>query len=232
MTIALRGALQKLGVTNGANLTLTFNVTPSEGDVVVVFGGHGAAVTTLTPPGSDYTEIGIHTGSAPIYGAWYKVMGASPDSDVLCYGSGNALDGTGYASYVFSGADTTTPMDVTPTTAGPTTSSNPDGASITPANAGTWVLSLSGADKATGNIGSLAGYSNQLQVFGNDTNDIQLGGGTFAWTTGAEDPPAWSAWSPAGMTWYSITVALRELGAGGGGGIGARMASYRHRSNS
>ena len=65
---------------------------------------------------------------------WYRRMGATPALSVLCSGGGNNSDGVAYGCYVLSGVDTVTAEDATATTAGPTTSTNPDPASITTAN--------------------------------------------------------------------------------------------------
>ena len=212
MAIALRGALNHITnkVNNGNDVTLTFDTItpPLENDVVIVFGGHGVAATTLAAPGTGYTQIGIHTGSAPIFGAWWKRMGATPDLSVVCSGGGDGADGVAYGCWVLSGVDETTVLDVSTTTAGPTTSTNPDGPSITPTTSGSWVISMSGGDIRDTSPGTISGYSNQLNQDGNDTNDITIGGGTFPWVSGAEDPPAWSSWGSS--TWYSITAALRE----------------------
>jgi len=216
MTIALRGTLNHItgNRNNGNDVTLTFDTItpPLENDMVIVFGGHGDAVTTLDAPGTGYTQIGIHTGTAPIFGMWYKRMGSTPDLSVVCSGGGSNADGVAYGCWVLSGVNETTVEDVTATTAGPTTSTNPDGPSITPTTDGTWVISTSGGDVRDLTPGTISGYSNQLDRDGNDTNDITVGGGTFPWVSGAEDPPAWSTW--ASSTWYSITAAIREEPAG------------------
>jgi len=232
MAIALRGALNHLTAiaSNGANVTLTFDTItpPLEDDIVVVFGGHGIQTTTLAAPGTGYTQIGIHTGSAPIFGMWYKRMGATPDLSVVCSGGGAAQDAVCYGCYVLSGVDVVTAEDAAATTAGPTTSSNPDGPSITTANANSWVVTCSGSDVRDTAIGTISGYSNRLAATRNDTEDITIGASTFLNVgADAEDPPAWSAWLSG--TWYSITAAFREASAGGGidPGVAGFMNSYR-----
>src|SRR3990167_6697524 len=98
MPIAIRGTNQSGAATNGGDVTLTFSTgagAPLEEEGGVVFGGHGVTVTTLAAPGTGYTQIGIHTGTAPICGAWYKVMGPTPDLSVVCSGGGHASDEIG-----------------------------------------------------------------------------------------------------------------------------------------
>src|SRR3990167_5422020 len=170
MAIAIRGTNQAGSATNGGDVTLTFSTgagAPLEGDVVVVFGGHGVTVTTLAAPGTGYTQIGIHTGSAPIFGAWYKVMGPTPDLSVVCSGGGNGSDGVAYCCWVFSGVDATI-LDQTTTTAGPTTSTNPDCASITTQTANAWVLAMAGSAVNDAAIVAPSGYSNGITDNGND----------------------------------------------------------------
>lgn len=212
MTIALRGVGQEGSRNNGNDVTLTFNVSPLEDDVVVVFGGHGEDITSLAAP-TGYTQIGIHTGTIPIFGAWYKKMTSSPDSTVVGSGGGDAQDGVAYCCWVLSGVDPDTPIDVTTTTAGPTAGENPDGAAITPTTAGAWVLSMSGSSNNDSTPGTLSLWSNIIDKNGNDTNDLTCGGGTFPWVTGALNPPAWSTWITG--TWYSITAALRPAPVSG-----------------
>lgn len=216
MAIALRGALNHItGQSNqGNDVTLTLDVTtpPLEDDVVIVFGGHGDAVTTLTAPSGNtsgtFTLISENTGAAPIFGVWIQRMGATPDTSITGFGSGNNQDATAYGCYVLSGVDTVTAQDTTATTAGPTTSTNPDAPSITTANANSWVIACSGGNIRDTSPGTF-GYSNEIQTNGNDTNDITIGGGTFLNVgADAEDPGAWDTW--ASSTWYSVTLALRE----------------------
>lgn len=219
MAIALRGISQTGAAGNGGNVTLTFDAItpPLEDDIVVVFGGHGDAVTTLAAPGTGYTQIGIHTGSAPIFGAWYKRMGATPDTSVVCDGGGNAADAVCYASKVFSGVDTVTAEDVTATTSGPTTSTNPNCASITPVTANAFVVAMAGSDVRDTSPGTVSGYSDNININRNDTNDITIAGAHIdAGAVDAEDPPAWDTW--ASSTWYAITLALRPAIVSGGDG--------------
>jgi hypothetical protein len=211
VAIALRGISQVGGVSNGADVTLTFDtITPPQtDDIVVVYGGHGTATTTLAAPGTGYTQVAIHTGTAPIFGVWYKRMGATPDTSVVCSGGGNALDAVAYACQTFSGVDTTTALDQTTTTAGPTTSTNPNAPSITTQTANALVIALAGSNNRDTTPGTVSGYSNQQNTNRNDTNDITIASATFLNVgADAEDPPAWSSW--ASGTWYAVTMALKE----------------------
>ena len=221
MAIALRGISQNGAAGNGGDVTLTFDTItpPLEDDIVIVLGGHGVTVTTLAAPvpnqGSGYTQIGIHTGTMPIFGAWYKRMGATVDTSVLCSGGGNNADAVAYISVVYSGVDTVTAEDVTATTAGPTTSINPNAPSITPVTADAFVLAMAGSAVFDNTPGTVSGYTDQITQSRNDTADITAGFARIdAGAVDAEDPPAWSTWSSG--AWYAITAALRPVVSAGG----------------
>lgn len=216
MAIALRGALNHITATsnNGNDVTLTLDTItpPLVDDIIVVFGGHGIGTTTLSAPSGNtsgsYIQIGIHTGTAPIFGMWFQKMGATPDTSILCSGGGNTADAGDYGCYVLSGVDTTTAQDAAATTAGPTTSTNPNPASITTVTNDAWVIPCAGNDVFDGTPGTISGYINDLAASRNETNDLGIAAATLEKSTfGAEDPGAWSTWSSG--TWYAITAAFR-----------------------
>jgi len=217
MAITLVGTPQVGSTTNGGNVTLTFDVTPAENDVVIVFGGAGVFNSpNPTAPGSGYTQIALQASASIYFGAWYKRMGASPDSSVLCRGNGVASGATAYGCYVLRGVDTTTFADATATTAGVTASTNPDCPSITTVTNNAWVIAVAGSKVYDTTPGTVSGYSNQYNTAGDDTNDITVAGATFEKTTaGAENPAAWSSW--ASGNWYAITIAVRPEATASGG---------------
>ena len=224
MPIALRGIAQTGNSNNGGDVTLTFDAVtpPLENDIVIVSGGHGVTVTTLTAPvpnaGDAYTQVGIHTGSAPIFGVWIKRMGATPDTSVTCDGGGNNADAVAWCSTVYSGVDTTTEQDAAATTAGPTTSTNPDGPSITTVTNNAFVCVLAGSAVFDTSPGTVSGYTDQLNITRNETGDFTTAFARIDKTTfGAEDPAAWGTW--ASGAWYAVTMALRPVVAVAGGRI-------------
>lgn len=208
MAITIVGTPQTGTAVFGADLTLTFDVTPSQNDIVVVFGGSSRFRTPdPTAPGTGYTQIALNT-TTTFMGAWYKRMGASPDSSVLCQGSANANDTTGYGCYVLRGIDTTTALDVTATTAGLTTSTNPNPALITSVTDDAMICVFAGSEVNDATPGTVSGYSNQITATNSGVFNWTIAGATLIKTTaGAENPPAWSSWGNG--AWYAITAAFR-----------------------
>ena len=211
MAIALRGTPQNSAVTqtqNGADVTITFDVAPQEGDVVLVFGGHGASETTIDAPGSGYTEVFSNTGVKPIGGVWYKVMGASPDTDVLCSGGGHVSDGVGYGACVLSGVDNSNVLDVTALNVAGTTPAQPNSPAITTVTDGAWVFSIGLNSSPDSGPVSPVGYSAFFGGYGNDTVDFSsYGSYKVIPTAGLETPATYTFWSSD--EWYAISVAFR-----------------------
>lgn len=216
--IALRGTGKVNNAANGGNVVLTFDVgnnAPQQNDLVIVFGGHGNAVTTLLAPGQNapndgsYTQIDAHTGSAPVTGVWLKKMGATPDTKVTCSGAGSASDGVAYAAWVFQNVDPSSAQDAT-ATVNNATSTNPNPASITTNTNGAMVLAIAASRVNDTTPGTVTNYANQLISAGNDTNPMTVSGmvRTIA-TAGPEDPAAYSSWSSG--VWRAVTVALKPL---------------------
>lgn len=210
MAISLVGTPQAFGASGASNITLTFSTTPLSDDVVVVWGGVGIRYGVLTPPGSGYTQIALNNSMNSIQvGAWYKRMGGTPDTDVLCYGNTYSGNGTAYGCYVLRGVDPITALDVAAFTYGPI-SASPDCQSITTLTPGAWVLALAGCRTIDTSIGTIVNYSDHIEASYNNgvSYPIVLGGARRSVTPpGGENPSMWSHF--AGGLYYAITVALR-----------------------
>ena len=209
----------------GGSITLTTGLTggsggaPLAGDLVVVTVSVGTAARTptlaiATPSG--YTPLTVQRTSATTYDTnvqtCYKVMTGTPDTAVTIPASGNNADGIAYSIQVFRGVDTTTPMDATATYAtGSGTNNLPNGAAITPATAGAWIVVCGGGAAAAGGTYAAAALTNFLQANGPDTNDGNVGAGYYTgWTSGAYDPAAFTGGSAnAANSWGATTLALR-----------------------
>lgn len=233
MAVAIRGS-DSSGNLNGADLTLNFPGGTAQNDVAYVFHGFGerGGDATMAMTTSGYTGIadlwGAATGAGEgaNAGLFRKVQGATPDTTAVTDGGGNTFNAVGAGLFVFSGADTTTPEDVTSTTDTGNDPSTASGPSITPTNnncmilvCGGWGHHQNGTDKYT----APTSYTNGVDFGANDSDDFNGSMDTRLLSGGggsAEDPGVWGNFSAddSGDGWVSVTVAIRESGAGGGGG--------------
>ena len=147
--------------------------------------------------------------------ACYKFMGATPDTSVRFGSTGATTDGGVIGVYVFRGVDTTTPLDVTTTTATGLNGANADPASITPTTYGTAVVAIFGSAQDTTLVdladpNGLLNLTQQQQAA--NTNKIVAGAGWARWTTGALNLAALTASNTnTSNSWAAITVALRPI---------------------
>jgi len=142
---------------------------------------------------------------------FWKAMGPTPDTAVTVTDSGAALSHGGTA-IVLRGVDTTTPLDVTPTTVLWYT-----GPAITPTTAGSWIFTTlhlgstpadgSSVDTAPANMSNVGGGT------ATDGTTYQLDWGAAyytAWTSGSFDPDSWTRTAgDAGNGHVGITFAVR-----------------------
>lgn len=224
MAITIVGTAQSGSASDGGDVTLTFDGTPAENDVVIAVGGCGsstiAAGQNAGTSSSGYTTI-YSDYADDTHDVWcgYKVLGATPDSTFVGTG-GNGFEATAYASMVLRGVDTTTPMDATRTVnAGPATDGGPfDGPSITTVTNGAWVITFGyDGDGVISSVTAPSGYSNHAWAHGVDTARTTCSISSKEVTTaGAEDP---GAHTDTGSTSnrVEVTIAVRPSGGGGGG---------------
>jgi hypothetical protein len=195
--------------------------TAQAGDIVIVVSGWSGTVDGN--PGiatAGYTEVSDlyanDTRDANL-SVSYKIMGATPDTTVSVNGSGGTAGANGSVAvvHVWRGVDTVTPMDVSATTATGTNAATIDNASITPVTAGAIVLAagLSTAAASAGDTSFTAptGYSNAVMKNGNGTSlSVQAGIASKSWSSGAENPAAWSnITTSTSDSWAAVTLALR-----------------------
>lgn len=192
--------------------------TPQAGDfVIVAFAASvGTAGATLSYRISGYTQ------QADLYSndtedtelqVGTKFMTATPDTSVtITGGSGNAAHAYMIAVHVWRNVDTGTPMDTAATTASGTNSLLVNPAAITPVTAGAQIIVV-GAGAHTGGVDTYtAGYLSNFRTNGSDDNDdVIIGIGSVAWTSGAYDPAAWTSSQAdnVAFSWASATLALR-----------------------
>jgi hypothetical protein len=180
--IAQSGPITNIGTrqlgsnTNGGDVTLTFDGSPQEDDLVIVIGGHsndGDDTIGITTAG--YTAINeIDRGTSALKGGiFYKFMGASPDASVDCDGSNHAQDGVTYSSIVLRGVDKTTPFDVAVVeTIG--SGNDPDIDGVTTITNEAWVVvgMMTGFENTT--TGYPTGYVNTGSIGGADTHGVSV----------------------------------------------------------
>ncbi len=211
MTVALRGTPQIGSAINGGDVTLTFDVTPVQGDVVILFGGRGNSndANAWGPITTGYTLIAsIDTTTAPKFGVWWKKMGASPDTQVQGAGGASAAHGVVYGSYVIDGSTIASIIfDQTATSTGEVTAV-PDGPAITTQRAGAWVVTHAGFNLNDVSRGTVTNYTLIPGASVNETDDMVAEAAYREIASpGAENPPAWSTW--ASSTGGAITIAVR-----------------------
>lgn len=217
MAIALRGTGKAGTATNGANVTLTFDVggnAPQTGDVVILFGGWSSSNSNGNqgPSTGGYTQILKNITGVPLIsvGCWYKVMGATPDTSVVCLGNGNSVDTTAYACYVLSGVDASV-LDQTTTTNGPNSgAANPTPPAIVTQSNNAMVIVCSLSQVSDNSTTAPSNYINKIGANGNDTNPSTIGMATrLVSPAGTETPASWTTWS-AGNN-FSYTIAIKPL---------------------
>jgi hypothetical protein len=223
-----------------SNLRDAANAQPTllEGDLVIVVTtiAHSAQMAdgTLTPTtptgyqGVYSPNLGANDSHDSNTQASYKFMGATPDTSVAIRASPATTSGCAYAIFVFRGVDTTTPFDVTPTSASAGNTGVPNAPSITPVTAGAWTFHFGGSAMATGTAPSTtppAGMSSTTNHFrtalaASGTSDAGLAVGIKTdWAAGAYDPAAFGGFNTTNTgSWTAGSIALRpyiEPPAGG-----------------
>jgi hypothetical protein len=217
MSISIVGTPQTGTALNGGNVTLTFDtsVTIKQNDVVLLYGGHyyreGA---DLGPSTEGYVEIFANDESEPAFGAWYKIMGATPDASVSCYGSGNAEDGTAYAAYVLRGVDTEDVIDVAPVITGPQAFGWMEAPKVTLISEMSTVVALGcgmNYDEEIGTLDDYMGYTG-LSAGVDETKPICIAGSliNYAWAFGDTTAFKWRKWWNASKKGITATFILNR----------------------
>lgn len=207
---------------NGGDPSITLP-SMSQNDVVIVAGVIG------DNDGVDFTMAMITTGYTKVadlhaegvqdcdLGVFWKVMGATPDTTAVFDGQGGTDAACAAVAIVFRGVDTSTPMDVTPTTATFTTSIDADPPSIDYVTAGSWVVVAAGGAHTltTGSYTFPAGYTtNAVNTSADDTgSDCTAGMGYNSAPSDPEDPGALNHSGTDSTNFSSCvaTLALRPL---------------------
>jgi hypothetical protein len=151
--------------------------------------------------------------------ASYKFMGSTPDTTIGIRASNATTAGVAYTIHVLRGVDTTTPFDVTPTSAQSNNSGLPNAPSIEPVTAGAWLLISGMAAHATGTAASatpptgMSGTTNHYRtaLLTTTSNDPVIATGLKTdWSSGAYDPAAFGGFNTTNTgSWAAMSIALR-----------------------
>ena len=213
------GTVQSGSATNGGDVTLTFDGSPQQNDVVLLLMTSGGNYDPL-PSGSGYSATASGSYYDSVRNATFQVgvkrLGASPDSGVTVTGSGNVADALTAISYVLRGVDETTIVDAVSAWLYQS-STTPDPPSVTTLTDNAWVFSSihwGTADTVNG-AGQPNGYSTHVEVAGADSNRAaQAEAHTTVATAGVEDPGTWSLSDSRGFG--MLTIAIRPAATAGG----------------
>jgi hypothetical protein len=200
-------------------LTGGSDAVPSAGDLVIVTCVTGSAAgnpaMAVTTPGG-YTALGQLNQSAVTadtsMDVSYKIQPGTPETAVTIPGTTNNAWAEAYTIQVFRGVDPTTPMDVTPVSAGGTGTGRPDPGTIAFATAGAWTVICGGGAAGTGaNYTAPANYTtNFITASGADTTDAMVGSGYNTAPAASENPAAYTGGTTgANDSWTAYTLALR-----------------------
>ena len=216
MAIALRGTTKAGSATNGGDVTLTFDASPNNpqtGDIVLVFGGHGndGASGGQGPNTAGYTQRQLRgtTGNI-VFGFWHKVMGATPDTNVVCEGGADTGDAVGYCAIVLDGSTVDAAIfdnaDTVVDNSGAAAAINCG--AITVNTVGAWVLAAAAGEVNDATPGVPTNYS-QLAGPTNAT-DTDPCSTTVCFremaTTGSEDPGAFTGWANVSNVCYTVAI--------------------------
>ncbi len=191
--------------------------SPSNGDIIVVaYGVSSGADLTLTitdNAATDYTYL-CDLYSDDNFDAnlrvGYKI--ASSDTNLLLGPTSASSLAGAVAIHVWRPINAT-PIDVTTTTATGTNTSRANPPSITPVTPGAVIIACGCGG---GSSGMTTGFttsdlSNFVAALGDDDSaDIAIGMGSYAWTSGAFDPAVFgSSTDNVDSSWCAATIALR-----------------------
>lgn len=204
-------------------LTGGARAAPLQNDIVVVCCHVSDNVNVPTMNTAGYTTAATGTANDDFDSGLlvaYKIMGATPDTSVTINGNANLNDSQTAIVFVFSGVNTTTPLDVTPTVSQVvnTALANPPSitASATATNANI-LLGIGGCGHNGGvdTYSAVAGQYNTFVSVGRDnSNDSTLGVGyKYAFTSQTYDPAAFTFSQTDSVQFSNVAVSLILRGA-------------------
>jgi hypothetical protein len=211
------------GTTSDAVVSLTdltggLASQPAADDIVIVgyviYALGDVAVGVQTAGYTEIAELRGNDVSDANLSVSYKIMGGTPDTSVTVSPTLNTAFAGAVVIHVWRGVDTTTPLDVASTTAVGTNTDRPNPPAITPSTAGAVVVAIGGGsvENPPGAVLTQPGseLSNFLSIKSDDVEGAVIAAGSYAWTSGAFDPVAWTGGNNhADSSWAAVTLALR-----------------------
>lgn len=221
-------AISFVGSATGTSVAANYDVTlptVQPGDLALVLTGtandDNIDVGVNTAGYTELFDLYVNDSRDTNFAAAYKIMGEPPDTVVNVIGSNAAFRGSATVVYVLRGADQTTPIDVTPTTATLLSSIVPNPPSITPVTSGAWVVAAfgMGANAADAVGTEPAGYSNLVSESHDPGISFTVGVASFEWTSGAHDPGTFTNYAVDGgnaaqCCWAAASIAIRPATTG------------------
>lgn len=215
MAISLVGTSTPVGANaNTSTLTLTIAAGVAQNDLALCQYGSNDAGNLQTTSSGWTTSTQTARGNLKAR-YFYKVQGSTPDStidfSISTGGGGNAHGATGY---VFRDVDTSTPIDVTATTAN-AASGAPDPPSITPVTDNSLTIAFGIGGISDSSVTAPSGFGDNTLKAQTLLTVAMAVRSTPVSPAAANNPGAWTSWSSA--VWASMSISLRPAVASGSG---------------
>lgn len=223
-TIGFRGSVTGISTSSTISLDLTAltggdGSAALDGDIVYVAGGRASSginddVSMSTAGYTELADLYADDGNDCNLGVFRKVMVGTPDTTAVITVNGTSTGGAAATAFVFYAIDTTTPEDVTRTTATGANTNVANPPSITPITPGAWILAFYAGTSGTTVTGPTApaNMTNfRDNTSGGSTRRYQIGGALKTdWSSGAFDPDPWAGTTDdANQSWAAVTIPLR-----------------------
>jgi hypothetical protein len=222
MTYSLAGSTSTgATITVGGSLSGGLGAQTQAGDLMLICYGVGStadhsgrSITGATSIANLYANGTSNDASVT---AAYKFASGASESIVVGPTGQSGCDGA-ISIMVFRGVNTTTPLDVTSTTATSTSDAKPNPAAITPATGGAFIVCMgvgAGSLSGSGNVAitlTSSDLTNFIQVVAaGSTKSCACGMGYKAWSSGAFDPAQFGGSVASTTGSVAVTVALRPI---------------------
>lgn len=201
------------------SLTGGLSSSPAAGDFVVIYYGVGNSDSTIEISGytSVVSPIKVSKSQNVTLYVVYKRMGATPDTSfTILNGTNDILTAGAVAVQVWRNVNSVNIFDVGTSSTSTSNSCIVNPPAITPTSARTLIIAGGAGGHSQGtHTYTSSDLSNFLTAGGNDNNDVTVGMGSYAWTSGTFDPAVFgfTSTSTTSFTFAAVTFALRAESA-------------------